>query len=193
MSKPLRGSVFPVVLVGLMGAGKSTVGRLLAERWGVPFIDLDVEIERRAGLSIVDIFEQEGEAGFRAREADATRSISPSTPVVIAVGGGWVADPGTRDAWPGATRVWLTVSAREAARRLAKHAVPRPLLANEWRENALQELLDRRLPAYRLSEYTVDTSNRTPAAVAEAVSALFDRIDFEAEDGRTDPELSMES
>lgn len=184
---------FPVVLVGLMGAGKSTVGKLLAERWGVPFIDLDHEIERRSGHSIVDIFEREGEAGFRAREADATRAISPSAPVVIAAGGGWMANPGACDAWPGATRVWLTVSPREAARRLARHEVRRPLLSNDLEEKALQEILDRRLPAYHLSEYTVDTSNRTPAAVAERVAAVLDRIDVEAGDAESGPKLSTES
>ncbi|MGW8282435.1 MAG: shikimate kinase [Gemmatimonadota bacterium] len=193
MSVSSRRPGFPVVLVGLMGAGKSTVGKLLAARWGIPFIDLDAEIERRSDLSIADIFEREGEAGFRSREADATRAISPSAPVVIAAGGGWMANPETRDAWPGATRVWLTVSPREAARRLAKHDVRRPLLSNELGENALQEILERRLPAYHLSEYTVDTSNRTPAAVAEEVAAVLDQIDVEAGEERMGPELSTES
>ena len=182
----------PVVLVGLMGSGKSTVGRLLAARWGFPFVDLDAEIERASGLSIKEIFEREGEAGFRAREAEATRAIAPSAPMVIAVGGGWMARPELCEAWPDATRVWLMVSPREAARRLAMHDVARPLLANELPEKVLQELLDRRLPAYRLSTYTVDTSNRTAARVAEAVAAVIDPAGAEVADRRTDSELNME-
>ncbi len=183
----------PVVLVGLMGSGKSTVGRLLAERWRVPFIDLDAEIERIAGLSIAEIFEREGETGFRAREAEVTRATAASGPMVIAAGGGWMARPETRDAWPDALRVWLSVSPREAARRLAMHDVPRPLLANELPEKVLQDLLDRRLPAYRLSTYTVDTSNRTAAQVAEEIAAVFDRAGAEVADRRQDSELSTES
>ena len=196
MSRPLRGPLSPVVLVGLMGSGKSTVGRLLAARWELPFVDLDAEIERTSGLSIAEIFKREGEAGFRAREAEATRAIAltaPIAPMVIAVGGGWMARPELCEAWPDATHVWLRVSPREAARRLAMHDVPRPLLANELPEKVLQELLDRRLPAYRLSEYTVDTSNRTAALVADAVAAVIDRAGAQFADERTDSELSTES
>jgi shikimate kinase len=193
MSQPQRRPTTPVVLVGLMGSGKSTVGRLLAERWRVPFIDLDAEIERISGLTIAEIFESEGETGFRAREAEVTRATAASGPMVIAAGGGWMARPETRDAWPDALRVWLSVSPREAARRLAMHNVPRPLLANELPEKVLQELLDRRLPAYRLSTYTVDTSNRTAAQVAEEIAAVFDRAGDEVADRRQDSELSTES
>jgi shikimate kinase len=193
MIQPLRGPMSPVVLVGLMGSGKSTVGRLLAARWGLPFIDLDAEIERTSGLSIVEIFEREGEAGFRAREAEATRAIAPSAPMVIAVGGGWMARPELCEAWPDATRVWLSVSPREAARRLAMHDVSRPLLENESPERVLQELLDQRLPAYRLSEYTVDTSNRTAALVADAIAAQIDRAGVEVADNRTDFKPGTES
>ena len=193
MNQPLRGPTSSVVLVGLMGSGKSTVGRMLAERWRLPFVDLDVEIERISGLSISEIFELEGETGFRARESEATRAITVSSPIVVAVGGGWMARPETRDAWPDATRVWLSVSPQEAARRLAMHDVARPLLANELSEKVLQDLLDRRLPAYRLSEYTVDTSNRTAALVADAVAAVVDRAGgVEVADERMDSEPSTE-
>ena len=193
MNQPLRGPTSSVVLVGLMGSGKSTVGRMLAERWRLPFVDLDVEIERISGLSISEIFELEGEAGFRARESEATRAITVSSPILVAVGGGWMARPETRDAWPDATRVWLRVSPQEAARRLAMHDVARPLLANELPEKVLQDLLDRRLPAYRLSEYTVDTSNRTAALVADAVAVVIDRAGgVEVADERMDSEPSTE-
>ena len=193
MNQPLRGPTSPVVLVGLMGSGKSTVGRILAERWGLPFVDLDVEIEKISGLSIAEIFEREGESGFRAREAEATRAITASGPMVIAAGGGWMASSENRNAWPDAIHVWLSVSPREAARRLAMHELQRPILANELPEKVLRDLLDRRLPAYRLSTYTVDTSNRTAARVADRVVALMEQDDARCIDGRSDPKLSTES
>ena len=169
------GPTAPVVLVGLSGSGKSTVGRLLADRWSVPFIDLDLLIESDAGASVPEIFGQEGESGFRAREAAVTRNLAPAEPCVIATGGGWMARSELRDAWPDAVRVWLQVTPRVAAERLAASPGSRPLLKNELPESVLQDLLDRRLPAYRLSDYTVDTSDRTPAQVAEAVAENISR------------------
>ena len=169
------GPTTPVVLVGLSGSGKSTVGRLLADRWAVPFIDLDLLIERDAGVSVPQVFAQEGESGFRAREAAVTRRLAPSGPCVIATGGGWMDRSELRDSWPGAVRVWLQVRPQVAAERLAVSPGTRPLLANDLPESVLQDLLERRLPAYRLSDYTVDTSNRTPAQVAQVVAETISR------------------
>lgn len=169
------GPAAPVVLVGLSGSGKSTVGRLLADRWAIPFIDLDLLIEREAGTSVPQIFRQEGESGFRAREAAVTRNLAPEGPCVIATGGGWMGRSELRDAWPGSVRVWLQVTPQVAAERLTASPGSRPLLENETPESVLQDLLLRRLPAYRLSDYTVDTSDRTPAQVAEAVAANISR------------------
>jgi shikimate kinase len=165
----------PVVLVGLMGSGKSTVGRLLAQRWEIPFFDLDLLIEDAAGASVPEIFRREGESGFRSREADVTRKLVVPDACVVATGGGWMARPELRDIWSGSVRVWLQVSPRAAARRLAASPGSRPLLANDLPESVLQDLLERRLPAYRLSDYTVDTSNRTPAQVAEVVAETISR------------------
>lgn len=163
-----------VVLVGLMGAGKSTVGALLARRWGCPFLDLDREIEKGAGLPVAEIFRREGEPGFRAREAEATRRLRPPAPAVVAVGGGWMARPELRDAWPGAVRVWLQVRPAEAARRLAGTDEARPLLAGGDAQERLAALLAARLPAYGLAEYTVDASDRTPEEVARVVAELLE-------------------
>lgn len=177
-----------VVLVGLMGAGKSTVGSLLARRWGCPFLDLDREIERAAGLPVAEIFRREGEPGFRAREAEATRRLRPSAPAVVAVGGGWMARPELRDAWPGAVRVWLRVAPEEAARRLAGTAEERPLLAGGEAEERLASLHAARLPAYGLAEYTVDASRRTPEDVARVVADLLEaRAGGVAEEGAPEP------
>jgi len=163
-----------VVLVGLMGAGKSSVGELLARRWGCAFVDLDREIEREAGFSVAEIFRREGEPGFRAREAEATHRLRLSAPSVVAVGGGWMASPELRDAWPGAVRVWLQVQPSEAARRLAGTGEARPLLAGDDVEERLAVLLAARLPAYGLAEYTVDASRRTPEEVARVVAELLE-------------------
>ena len=169
------GPTAPIVLVGLSGSGKSTVGRLLADRWAVPFIDLDLLVEQDAGASVPEIFMQEGESGFREREAAITLNLAPAGPCVIATGGGWMDRSDLRDAWPGAVRVWLQVRPQIAAMRIAASPGSRPLLANDSPESVLQDLLVRRLPAYRLSDYTVDTSDRTPAQVAEAVAAEISR------------------
>ena len=182
-----------MVLVGLMGSGKSTVGRLLADLWQVPFLDLDEAIEEKSGMSIDELFDQEGEAGFREREAEATRALSPEEPVVVAVGGGWMARPELRDSWTGVIRVWLRVSPREAANRLAASETPRPLLTNHSSEEVLKDLLAQRLPSYHLSEYTVDTSGRTAAEVAKRIAVLFEQMEVRASEGTNDPEFSMES
>jgi shikimate kinase len=162
-----------VVLVGLSGSGKSATGAILARRTGRRFVDLDSAIEAEAGARLEEIFREEGEPGFRRREAEVTSSLPVDEPVVIAAGGGWMARPGVRDTWPDAVRVWLRVSPEEAARRLAGSA-PRPLLANESPVAGLQSLLDARLPSYRLAEYTVDTDGRSPAQVADAVAVALD-------------------
>jgi shikimate kinase len=165
----------PVVLVGLSGSGKSTVGELLARRWRIPFVDLDQEIEQAAGMSIPEIFRREGEDGFREREAEATRSVAPRGPVVVATGGGWMPRPELRDAWPTAVTIRLQVNPREAAKRLADLPGSRPLLVNESPEAVLEQLLEQRLPAYGLADYTVDTSARSPTEVAGMVVALLQK------------------
>lgn len=166
----------PLVLIGLMGAGKSTVGRHLAELCGRRFIDLDEEIVRRAGRTVVDLFAEAGEPGFRDVEADATRAVAELAPesrgLVVAAGGGWMTNRSARAALPTATTVWLRVSPVEAARRLAPERADRPLLAGVDPVARLAALLDERLPAYREATYTVDTTGRIPEAVAREVAAL---------------------
>ena len=172
---PIVSPSIPVVLVGLSGSGKSTVGQLLARRWAIPLLDLDREIERAAGISIPEIFRREGEGGFRDREAAVTRSVALTGPVVVATGGGWMARAELRDTWPTAVRIWLQVSPREAANRLAGRPGSRPLLMNDSPEAVLEQLLVQRLPAYRLADYTVDTSSRSPSEVAGLVAALVEK------------------
>lgn len=167
----------PIVLVGLMGAGKSTTGRQLAELRGCPFVDLDDEVARRAGRTIGELFEELGEAGFRKLEAQVTRTLAERAGadhgpgIVVATGGGWMANPAARAALPDAVTVWLKVTAAEASRRIARETGRRPLLAGADPELVLEALLGERLPAYGEATYTVDTMNRTPAEIAGTILA----------------------
>lgn len=165
----------PIVLVGLMGAGKSTVGRHLATMCERRFVDLDEEIGRRTGRSVPELFAEVGEVGFREMEAHTTREIAAvaaqSPGVVIAAGGGWMANRLARTALPTATTVWLRVAAAEAAHRLAPERTDRPLLVGVDPVVRLAALLDERLPAYREATYTVDTMHREPEDVAREVAA----------------------
>ena len=166
----------PLVLVGLMGAGKSAAGRRVAALCDLRFVDLDEEICRRAGRSVPELFAEVGETGFRELEARATREIAAfaaeSPDIVVAAGGGWMANGPARTALPAATTVWLRVAPAEAARRLASERTERPLLVGVDPAVRLVALLDERLPVYREATYTVDTMHRTPDDVAREVAAV---------------------
>lgn len=157
-------------MVGFMGAGKSTVGRRVAESLGYRFVDLDDEIERLAGRPVPEIFGSGGETRFRELEARATRQLEARARTVVAVGGGWMARPELRDAWPGAVRVWLRVDAAEAVGRLGDRLPSRPLLAD--RDDpvaAARRLLEDRRPHYERAEIHVATDGREVETVAEEV------------------------
>jgi shikimate kinase len=150
----------PVFLVGMMGAGKSTVGRLLAHALHYEFIDCDTELERRAGVRIATMFEVEGEAGFRARESALLEELTLRPATVLATGGGAVLDERNR-AWlrERGVVVFLDVDAAEIARR-TRHDTSRPLLQAGDRRSRIEELLDARLPLYRA---TAHLRMRSPA------------------------------
>lgn len=159
-----------VVLVGFMTAGKSTVGRLLAERLGWRFVDFDPEIERRAGKPIHAIFEDEGEAEFRRHEARLTAELAGSASVVLAPGGGWVTQRELVDRLrPGSIMIWLRVGRDEALRRARADATVRPLLAGAD-PAAAERLLEERERHYARADWTVDVDDRVPADVAEHLS-----------------------
>lgn len=169
-TSPLR----RIVLVGLPGAGKSTVGAIVAERLGWRFVDLDVEIVREAGIPVSAIFAQEGETGFRAREREATRRVAAQRePLVLAPGGGWVEDPANRGALgTGSAAVYLRVSAAVALGRLARSNEVRPLLGGPDPAFRLAELLARREHMYLQSEHTVSVDTMTPDEVATSIVAI---------------------
>lgn len=165
-----------IVLVGFMATGKTTVGRLLARRLGYGFVDLDGEVERRAGRSIPDIFGEEGEARFRELEAEATRTLDPpSAPggeaegLVVAAGGGWMARPELRDRWEDAVRVWLRAEPRTVIRRVGEDVAARPMLDPEDPLGSARRLLAEREEAYGRAEVSVATDTLSPEEVAGRV------------------------
>lgn len=172
-----------VFLVGMMGAGKTAVGRVLSERLSLPFVDLDEEIVREAAgtksekvktrfLSVGEIFAREGEAGFRARERAALDRVLSGPPAVVATGGGIVENPGAMERMKEAgTVVFLDVSAEEALQRIGPEGrAARPLLSGADPEAAWRERAARRRAAYGEAHFTVATDGRTPAEVAEAIA-----------------------
>ena len=159
-----------VVLIGLPGAGKSAVGRLLAERLDWAFVDVDAVITAQTGLSIADLFHRDGESAFRAMELRLTAALSSEPATVLAPGGGWAAQPGTLEALPAGTAVvWLRVSVEEAIQRLRGSPEQRPLLAGPDPAAALQALAGSREHRYALADLAVDVDGRTPAEVADTI------------------------
>jgi shikimate kinase len=157
-----------IVLVGLPGAGKSSAGRLLAERLGWRFADLDAEIERRAQRSVAEIFRVEGEARFRAWEAECTEALAGAERLVLAPGGGWVTDPGNwqRLGTDGTLSVWLQVPVEAVLERLAGERAIRPLLHVPDPAAAVSRLLRERQALYARADLHLSTHGRTPAEVA---------------------------
>ncbi|GAA2712376.1 MULTISPECIES: shikimate kinase [Streptomyces] len=158
-----------VVLVGPPGAGKSTIGALLAERLGTGYRDTDADIEATAGKPIPEIFIDEGEPHFRALERQAVRAAVAEHPGVLALGGGAVMDEGTRALLKGLPVVFLDVDLADAVRRVGLDA-PRPLLAVNPRKR-WRELMEQRRPLYtEVAAAVVTTGGRTPDEVADAVT-----------------------
>jgi len=154
-------------LVGLMGAGKTTVGRVLARRLKLRFLDSDQEIERRCGVKIPVIFEIEGEPGFRAREATAIAELAQLSGVVLATGGGVVgAAENRRLLTASGTVVYLHAQPENLYERV-RHDRNRPLLANADPLARLRELYAERDPLYRsIADVVVDTGKQGVAALA---------------------------
>ena len=160
-----------VVLVGMMGAGKSTVGRHLAARLGLPFVDADAEIERTAGLDISEIFTRFGEPDFRDRERKVMARLAAGLPRVIAAGGGAFADEETRRLLlDGCLVIWLDAEVETLVERVGGD-LGRPLLEGENAGLVLAGHALRRNPAYALAPIRVRTDRRSPEQVVDAIVA----------------------
>jgi shikimate kinase len=164
-----------VLLIGFMGAGKSTVSRILAERLGRATIDLDDRIAEKAGRSVTQIFEAEGEESFRELETQALATLADEAPCVVACGGGVVMRPQNRALLRDlGVVVYLAVSVGEALARIGD-ATTRPLLAGSGGTLAATTLLEARETLYRsVADVTVDTVGRDAVHVADAVCAALE-------------------
>lgn len=176
-----------LVLIGYRGTGKSTVGQLLATRWGCALIDMDEEIERRAGMSIAEIFAAEDEAGFRRREVEVARDVSRLDQHVIAAGGGAVVNPANRQLLRGSGRVvWLRASAESIHARIAGDATTaarRPNLTASGGLDEVERLLAERTPIYQdAADLVIDTEGKTAAEVADEIADALGWTDLPAED-----------
>ncbi len=165
MNKPKN-----LFLVGPMGAGKSAVGRHLARLLHLEFVDSDEEIETRTGVDIPFIFEKEGEEGFRKREIKVIDELSQREGVVLATGGGAIADPESRSRL-GARGfvVYLHTSVKQQLERTQRRN-KRPLLENGDKEKVLRELMEQRDPLYReISDLIIETDGRRVQTVAREI------------------------
>jgi shikimate kinase len=170
---PERG-ITRIILVGFMAAGKSTVGRRVAEMLGWDFVDFDEEIERREGLPVPEIFRIYGQPAFRRMEAELTHDVAHLSGVVLAPGGGWITQPELLDAFgPETLVVWLRISPEEVVRRAARTLSHRPLLASAPDPLVrARTLIREREPLYRLADVVVDVDGRDVEDVAEEIAAL---------------------
>jgi len=168
-ASPLEGLDRSIVLVGLMGAGKSSIGKRLAQRLALPFIDADQEIESAAGCSIPDFFERYGEAAFRDGERRVIARLLQGPVQVLATGGGAFMDPQTRhEVATHGISVWLRADLAVLEKRVARRN-DRPLLLAGEPRRILQELMDRRYPVYATADITVDSGENPHEAVVDRI------------------------
>lgn len=158
----------PIVLIGVPGAGKSTVGQLLAEKLNLNFVDTDLVIEQKAGKSISDIFVQDGEPVFRALEKQVVADAISYDDFVVSVGGGALMDADTRELVKKQECVWLQAGLSQAVDRVGMNK-NRPLLLGNVR-GQLADLMAAREPLYiECAKHVVDTNNMTPDQVVEQI------------------------
>ena len=164
-----------VVLVGLMGAGKTKIGRRMASRLNLPFFDSDHEIEEAAGETIAEIFRNRGEAAFRDGERRVIARLLCQPLHILATGGGAFMDPATRAVIRrGGISIWLRADLDVLLARVARRS-DRPLLSGRDQRAVMEELIERRHPIYAEADLTVDSSEGAPeATMARVMSALSD-------------------
>src|ERR1700733_14682780 len=162
-----------IVLVGMMGVGKSSIGRRLAARLGIPFVDADSEIEKAAGMSIAEFFARHGEPSFRSGEARVIARLLGSGPQVLATGGGAVMNADTRAAIKAkGVSVWLSADFDVLVRRINKRKNDRPMLQTADPAATLRELLAAREPAYAQADLTVQSREVPHDAIVSEIMTL---------------------
>ena len=173
-------------LVGMRGSGKTSTGRPLAERLGYGFVDADAVIEQAAGCSIPDIFDRDGEAGFRSLESQVLSAISQRHSLVVATGGGVVTQPENWGMLHSGIVIWLDVVPDQLLQRLNADSTVRPLLQTADPEAALNALLNERRPLYAEADLTVVINDETPEAVADGILQLVPSLLKDPAQRRTD-------
>ena len=173
-------------LVGMMGSGKTSTGRPLAERLGYGFVDADAVIEQAAGCSIPDIFDRDGEAGFRSLESQVLSAISQRHSLVVATGGGVVTQPENWGMLHSGIVIWLDVMPDQLLQRLNADSTVRPLLQTADPEAALNALLNERRPLYAEADLTMVINDETPEAVADGILQLVPSLLKDPTQRRTD-------
>ena len=165
-----------IVLVGLPGSGKSTVGPLLATALHRAFLDFDDEIALRAGLSISRLFGEQGETAFRALERALTEELRGREPMVLAPGGGWITQPESLAMLrPAARFVYLKSGTTTALARMGAAVAHRPLLAVADPRRALESLLTNRAPLYEAADWTIEVDSVDPQRVTDKIVAQIQR------------------
>lgn len=152
-----------LVITGFMGTGKSTIGKKIAVKLRREFVDTDAEIVSRAGMSIPEIFEQQGEKAFRLMETEICRELAQREGLVISTGGGMLVNEENRELLGSSGFIVCLIASPEALEKRLLGAKGRPL-AGQWRE-----LYEKRLPIYKALPIQVDTSNRTPDSVVQEI------------------------
>ena len=173
-------------LVGMMGSGKTSTGRPLAERLGYGFVDADAVIEQAAGCSIPEIFERDGEEGFRKLESQVLSAISQRHSLVVATGGGVVTQPENWGLLHSGIVIWLDVVSDQLLQRLKADSTVRPLLQTTDPEAALNALLNKRRPLYAEADLTVVINDEPPEAVADGILQLLPSLLKDPTQRRTD-------
>ena len=168
-----------IVLVGLMGAGKTTIGRRLAARLDLPFVDADQEIEKAAGMSISDIFATHGEAHFRDGERKVIARLLGDGPQVLATGGGAFMDSITRaNIARSGVSVWLSADLDILMERVSRRN-NRPLLQQDDPKSVMRRLIEERYPVYALSDITVESRDAPhDAIVADLLDSLAEKLEL---------------
>jgi len=162
-----------IVLVGFMGTGKTTVGQLLAEKTGLPLVDMDALIEERAGKSINEIFADEGEPHFRTLERELVQELAAQTGQIISTGGGIVLNPGNIADFEKTGLVVCLIASAETVLDRVHHDTTRPLLAGD-KEAKIIELLEARRPLYEAITHKIDTNGRpSPEPTAQEIFDLY--------------------
>ena len=163
-------------LVGMMGSGKTSTGRPLAERLGYGFVDADAVIEQVAGCTISEIFERDGEEEFRSLETQVMRSISERHSLVVATGGGVVTRTENWGMMHQGIVIWLDVERRQLLQRLQSDSTQRPLLMTEDPAEALDAILKQRRPLYDEADLTVVIESESADVVADGIIQLLPEL-----------------